>query len=656
MNLRGYPGKTADPDLPDVELVGGKQHVTQVPCFADPRGTKTIAGIQATLYTVNQDADQWHVLYAWHAQAARCTRSAEHVAPPLTLPQASSRTSTGCCGSLVLVQPASVDVRLTRRQLLAAARRPASRRGAGSTSSSTSCRRLAVAARPRAACRPSSTCSRASGSSSDNGVEVLVPPLHHQVVTAGSTVGRPRPTCGGAGASSSTRSPSSRRDYDADARPGSASRSPGGCRTSERFVPEARRRRHLPRRPARVEAEQAGRGRCSTRAASRATRPRRSSRRTTSRAAAQRRRSTTSPTRSSAIFERRSTLFDVTSIRRGFAGGGFDGGQSLPKQMAMAAGVPGADLIPDSARSSSSASPRRRRPASARAKIANFETLGFIDRPAATSAQGTHLHLSHITEDLEAWYLDFAHDERVATAFRPGLERAGRRADRPAGAGATSPARARCSADYRRDEQIGHSAVAPDRRRACRRTTVGADGTRLPAGHGDPAPRRLQHARQPVLLERRPERDGDADDGPAAGVHFVVFNPSSDDFDRNRLAMDGVLPDGTKLAVRAARPRPGLQLDPAHDPPPELPRAAAAAPLVPARRAARVTRTCDPPRGRPDDAEAIARIFRESRAEAMPWLPVIHPPEDVTRFYAGPARRRGLRLRGRRRACSGGRS
>jgi hypothetical protein len=31
---------------------------------------------------------------------------------------------------------------------------------------------------------------------------------------------------------------------------------------------------------------------------------------------------------------------------------------------------------------------------------------------------------------------------------------------------------------------------------------------------------------------------------PAAGVHFVVFNPTGDDFHRNRLAMDGVLPGG----------------------------------------------------------------------------------------------------------------
>jgi hypothetical protein len=36
-------------------------------------------------------------------------------------------------------------------------------------------------------------------------------------------------------------------------------------------------------------------------------------------------------------------------------------------------------------------------------------------------------------------------------------------------------------------------------------------------------------------------------DQPAAGLHFVVFNPTSDDFHRNRMAMDGVLPDGTKL-------------------------------------------------------------------------------------------------------------
>ena len=32
------------------------------------------------------------------------------------------------------------------------------------------------------------------------------------------------------------------------------------------------------------------------------------------------------------------------------------------------------------------------------------------------------MHLSHLNEDLEAWYLNFDFDERVLTAFRPGLK------------------------------------------------------------------------------------------------------------------------------------------------------------------------------------------------------------------------------------------
>jgi GNAT superfamily N-acetyltransferase len=40
-------------------------------------------------------------------------------------------------------------------------------------------------------------------------------------------------------------------------------------------------------------------------------------------------------------------------------------------------------------------------------------------------------------------------------------------------------------------------------------------------------------------------------------------------------------------------------------------------------------------RAGPDDAPAIARIFLESRAEAMPWLPVLHAPEDVLGHFRG---------------------
>src|SRR6185369_16440423 len=61
--------------------------------------------------------------------------------------------------------------------------------------------------------------------------------------------------------------------------------------------------------------------------------------------------------------------------------------------------------------SSSSASPPRRRPAS-----------GLRRSPTSKSWASAKAATSHITEDLEAWYLNFPHEERVATVFRPGLK------------------------------------------------------------------------------------------------------------------------------------------------------------------------------------------------------------------------------------------
>jgi hypothetical protein len=56
---------------------GGK-----LPCFADARGVKRVGSIVATLYSVNQDADQWHIAYAWRHAGNLYTLS-EHLAPPL---------------------------------------------------------------------------------------------------------------------------------------------------------------------------------------------------------------------------------------------------------------------------------------------------------------------------------------------------------------------------------------------------------------------------------------------------------------------------------------------------------------------------------------------------------------------------------------------
>jgi hypothetical protein len=237
-------------------------------------------------------------------------------------------------------------------------------------------------------------------------------------------------------------------------------------------------------------------------------------------------------------------LFKSTSIRKGFAGGGFAGGKSLPKGMAVAAGVPGADLIPDRAElflgftstQKAGLGPPR---------IANLETLGLTDGGRdGYFRQGTHMHLSHIAEDLEAWYINFDFGERVATAFRPGLNVAdGTMTVRQDAKDAASAADN--ESDYRHRERIGHSASIQTASRL-QADVVGSDGTRYAKGTAIPHRADFNTLDNPFSWSATPERDGMSSD-PAAGVHFVVFNPTSDDFHRNRLAMDGVLPDGTRL-------------------------------------------------------------------------------------------------------------
>jgi len=244
------------------------------------------------------------------------------------------------------------------------------------------------------------------------------------------------------------------------------------------------------------------------------------------------------------LFEELDGLFDVTSIRKGFVGGGFDGSTSLPKQMATAAGVPGADLIPDTAElflgftSSQKAGlgPPR---------IANFETLGFVDLgPSAYFANGTSMHLSHLYEDLEAWYLNFDHRERVDTTFRPGLDVTRTTLTVPQGPDDVETS-AEVVHDYDTTLRIGHSGSIQTASRL-EHAVTGSDGTTYPAGTAVPQRADFNTLDNPFFWSAHPVRDRFVS-RPAAGLHFVVFNPSSDDFELNRLAMDGVLPDGTTL-------------------------------------------------------------------------------------------------------------
>src|SRR5262245_31593831 len=120
------------------------------------------------------------------------------------------------------------------------------------------------------------------------------------------------------------------------------------------------------------------------------------------------------------LFEGLRGVFAKTSVRDGFVGGGLTRRQSLPKTMAMRARIAGAALIPPKAELflgftstvSKALGPTR---------IANFETLGYARLPDPYFAGGTHMHLSHLFQDVNAWYLNFDRAERVGAMFRPGL-------------------------------------------------------------------------------------------------------------------------------------------------------------------------------------------------------------------------------------------
>jgi hypothetical protein len=247
-----------------------------------------------------------------------------------------------------------------------------------------------------------------------------------------------------------------------------------------------------------------------------------------------------------AVAEGLPDVLQPTSIRKGFAGGGFDGGKGLPKAIAQAAGVPGADLIPDGSELFLGFTSTQRH-ALGPPRIVNFETLGLVDLgPASYFQGGTHMHLSHVFEDLEAWYLNFDFADRVDTTFRPRLDvEPGTKTvpQPPEDAASTADVRS----DFRQFGAIGHSSSMQSTARL-QADVLGSDGTLYRKGTAIPQRADFNTLDNPFSWSSRPERDGMGRE-PAAGLHFVVFNPTSDDFHRTRLAMDGVLPDGTPIPL-----------------------------------------------------------------------------------------------------------
>jgi hypothetical protein len=211
---------------------------------------------------------------------------------------------------------------------------------------------------------------------------------------------------------------------------------------------------------------------------------------------------------------KQTALFDLTSIRRGFAGGGFDGGKSLPKRMATAAGVPGAELIPDTSELFLGFTSTQKAGIGP-GKIANFETLGYVDvRDSGYFRGGTHMHVSHILEDLEAWYLNFDFRERVDTAFRPNLRVKPDVQTVPQGPPDTQTI-AQVRRDYRSTGRIGHSgSIQPTSR--LQQHAIGPDGTVYPKGTAIPQRADFNTLDNPFAWSAHPERDGMAE-GAASG-------------------------------------------------------------------------------------------------------------------------------------------
>jgi hypothetical protein len=257
-----------------------------------------------------------------------------------------------------------------------------------------------------------------------------------------------------------------------------------------------------------------------------------------------------------AIFDSLDGLFEVTSIRKGFVGGGFGGKQSLPKQMALQAGIPGAGRIPDNAQlflGFTSTQQSALGPDS----IANLETLpGLTDQwPDGYFRNGTTMHVSHLYLDVEQWYREFDFDERIWAAFRPGLTVPRTTRTLPEGLAQVTSV-ADVVSDFRTNGLSGHSAaMQPATRLAA--DTVGNYGTAYP--QGTPVIQRpdFNTLDSPFAWTSEPFVDRWSVH-PSAGLHFIGFAPTSDTFHRARLAMDGHYADGTVLSTSPRSARQGL--------------------------------------------------------------------------------------------------
>ena len=255
-----------------------------------------------------------------------------------------------------------------------------------------------------------------------------------------------------------------------------------------------------------------------------------------------------------ALVESLGDLFAVSSVRNGFGGGGFGPGPGLAKQMALAAGIPGADLIVDGVQMFLGFTSTQKA-AMAPDRIASFETLrGLTDQtPRTFWSGGAAMHLSHLNEDLERWWSQAPFPDQLRAMTRPGLSVPDKTYTI-----AEDVSRVERAADVRSDlarfGAVGHSATLQTVSRL-RVDTRDVYGVLRPRGTA-----LIQRADFNTLDNPFTSSavTTEVSATPAAGLHFVAFAPTSDLFNRTRRAMDGALGDGSSLPLDSRAPALGF--------------------------------------------------------------------------------------------------
>ena len=234
-------------------------------------------------------------------------------------------------------------------------------------------------------------------------------------------------------------------------------------------------------------------------------------------------------------------LFDLTSKRIGFLGRGF-GTRSVGKTLALAAGVPDADKIPEAAQLMLGFTSTQTQ-ALGPDNIPSFETLhGVTDQfPNGYFAAGCAMHLSHLYLDIQTWYGSMDYAGRVKRMFSPRTQVP---ADQSTVTIPNGPAQVSTMAQVKQDAAgglLGHNALLQQAARLGS-TVYDNYGRRRAQGTSVPLREDFNTLDDPFFWA-----PGGVGPTNKPGMHFVAFLPGHHLFHRARLAMDGVMPDGTNF-------------------------------------------------------------------------------------------------------------